>query len=320
MSEKIFNYTTDIDEKIATASTAALGAKIYSATRLIKGVVNHVYLLETERGKVIARVFSRKKWPEDGKLQWIASKLAARGIDYARILHLSRGAKFFPYGFMMTEYIEGQDGWEAVRRGIITAENFFAQLGQLLRKVHAIGLEKFGTLQNGRYAQIADHLEELVRGDELQLKSDHEIDQSIFSGVYALIRKNCAQYARQLNPALTHGDPSPHNTRLTPDQRVVLVDWDSAESNAALRDIAALTYEGAHMDEFGDQDVLNNDLRSAFFSGYGYSGISEQSMREMERMFHIVQAVRLLTFHRFRKPSPDKFTGTWNYLLKLLRA
>ncbi len=322
VDQKIFEYTPEIDKKIGPAVAGVLHTEVFEVVRIEKGVVNHVYKIATSAGPVIARVFSRKGWPEEQKLQWIESQLSAHDIPHAKLRYISRHVTHFPYGFMVVEYIDGQDGWEAIQSGTTDGEVYFDQLGTLLRSVHNIGILQFGQVAHGKgtHVELCAYLQERIEEDIVQLRTIPELPASLIDAVVHTFQSACSQYMHQMRPVLTHGDPSPHNTRLTPDKKVVLVDWDNAEASSFLRDIAALTYEGVHMDHAGDLDRLKLQWQSAFWKGYGTIDISTSIREEIIRMFHIIQAARLLTFYAFRKRDPKNYRMTLTLLQRLLQV
>lgn len=321
IADPIFEYTPAIDKKIGLAVADILHTEVLDVARIEKGVVNHVYKIETANGPVIARVFSRKGWPEAEKLQWIERELSAHDIPHAKLRYLTREQTHFPYGFMVVEYIDGQDGWEAIKSGAITGEQFFERLGTLLHRIHDVQISQFGQVHNGKgtHQELCAYLQERVKEDIVQLRTISELRPADLDVITHTFDRACSRYMHQMTPVLTHGDPSPHNTRLTSTGTIILVDWDNAEASSFLRDVAALTYDGVHMDQAGDLDRLKAQWEPAFWRGYGAINLPNSAQRNIIAMFHIVQAARLLTFYAFRKLNPEKFTTTRAFLEKLLQ-
>ncbi len=75
---------------LKAAAESVLGALVHVAGRLDFGNVNRVYRVEAEGRAYALKVFTYEGWPEPGKLPWVESSLARRGVPRARLLHHTR--------------------------------------------------------------------------------------------------------------------------------------------------------------------------------------------------------------------------------------
>lgn len=111
-----FRYNKKIDAAVIKAANFALGITIKRSVKMEHGEVNHVYKVITENKNYLVRVFKNKNWPEPDKLPWIEKQLAKYKIPHAKIVYFSKDKRFFPYGFMITEFVEGLNGEQAVEK------------------------------------------------------------------------------------------------------------------------------------------------------------------------------------------------------------
>jgi len=68
---------------------------------------NTVYKIETDSKPYIFKIYSSKKWPEDGKLLFVNRKLKEHKIPHAEILAFSHGDINFPNGYLIEECLPG---------------------------------------------------------------------------------------------------------------------------------------------------------------------------------------------------------------------
>jgi aminoglycoside phosphotransferase (APT) family kinase protein len=112
------------------------------------GEVNDTYKIETEDRAFVVKVFKRD-WPEEGKLQWIERHLTQYEVPHARLVHYSRNDLYFPHGFLISEYIEGQNALDAMAGGSLSLETYYSQIGALLRLAHQIPARQYGYIGHG---------------------------------------------------------------------------------------------------------------------------------------------------------------------------
>jgi Ser/Thr protein kinase RdoA (MazF antagonist) len=320
MSDTIFHYSQEIDTHIQTTVQEILNSQVISSAKINQGEVNHVYKITTEGAVVIARIFRRPHWPENGKLPWIEEQLSRHNIPHAKTIYYSRESTYFPYGLMISEYIEGKNGIDAIYEGTISFEKFHEQLAQLLKKIHKIEIKKFGQVTQGE-GQYDDYIE--YRVSKLpsrlnQISDDKDFDHTTTQRVEEVIRKNLQPLQNKLKPVLVHGDPTPDNTIYSSNGQIILIDWDGALSDIWVWDHAWMTYWGSHLSKFGDIEERRQKMRESFIKGYGENDFTADELKRIEKTLHILQAIDLLPYYYQDNKNPEAYNKTKNKLQKLL--
>lgn len=320
--DAFFRYNEAIDEKIVTAVQEALDMPVTSAEKIAEGEVNHVYKITTEQGVYIARVFPSGTWPEDGALQFVDTQLQEHSIPCAKIVYYTRDAKHFPHGFMVQEYISGKIGWQAIKDGDVSFEDFHTKLGALLRKVHGISIEKYGYIANGTGTED-DFIEHLIRNEVknqfAKFNWSGMFPSDIIEKVEVRVKQLLEPYRGTFHPVLTHGDATPSNAIWLDSQEPVLIDWDNALSSIWMRDFMFLTYWGAHMTDFGSLKERREKIMHSLLKGYGPVEYTEREILDIERALHIVLSVMLLPYYFNEQKNMEAFEKAKKRLLDDLR-
>ena len=144
MSNQIFEYTPKIDEKIGEVVPKILNTNVKKIERITQGEVNYVYKIETENKTLLVRVARYKDWPKIDKLIWISGQLAKVEIPHAKVLFSDTSSKYFKSGFMISEWIEGEDGMSLIKRNKLTRKMAVKKIARTLSKTHKIKIEGFG--------------------------------------------------------------------------------------------------------------------------------------------------------------------------------
>jgi len=83
---------------------------VLSSSRIEKGEFNYdVYKIETEQGKSSWEFFVLPDYPDLENLNWANEQLTIAQIPHSRILKTTRDSSYFPNGFMISEYLEGEN-------------------------------------------------------------------------------------------------------------------------------------------------------------------------------------------------------------------
>lgn len=302
-----------MDEKIKTAlkDNGFIATKI---TQLTAGSYNTVFdvLLDNEQ-RVVVRIFRSKGWPEDGKLEWISNKLTESQIPTAKILYSSRDDKYFPKGFMVQEFIDGEIVQNVAGKEITYAE-YYTKLGLLMNQIHKIQLPKFGYIGHGtgNHTSLVNYIDRDIdmffeRNEPIQDKVAIDISlfkKKVFEGLEPI---------SQLPPVLTHNDLSPNNVMLDSKGELVLIDWDNAVSHTWLNDFAVMTYWMRHR----HKDVSEREAYIRLFLNIYKAGISDSEIRKLEKILHLVQALNLLGYYYFDDKDMNSFDKTLQYFNEL---
>lgn len=308
---------------VARAAAAALGAAVLGVERLTHGDINRVYKVETPGRAFVLKVFSRRDWPEDGKLPWVEARLAARAVPRAKLLHYTRGDEFFPHGFSLSEYVAGANAKEAVRDGRLDALDYLEMAGAYLRRVHGIGLPRYGYLGGGEGSE-ADYVGWLV-GWELkdrfdELREAPGLGAGLYGEAARRVEKILRRHGRGLRPVLVHADATPKNAILTGGRRMLLVDWDEALAAPWLHDYTNLSYWYSYILHRGGLEVRDREeVRASFFRGYGEPEFDADELDALESALHTVQAAGVLAFY-FRRGNAEGFEHARELLLRLVNA
>ncbi|MDQ3098792.1 MAG: aminoglycoside phosphotransferase family protein [bacterium] len=320
MIDTIFRYTEEIDTKIKTTVEQILKSQVVSSSKITQGEVNHVYTVTTENSVVIARVFRRPHWPEDGKLPWIEEHLTKNGIPHAQTLYYSRDDTYFPYGLMISDFVAGKNGIDAICDGDVSFETFHEKLAKLLKQVHSIEIKKFGQINNGagQYDNYIDYRVNKLPTRLNQITDDSDFDPLMVQKIETVVRKNLESLENKFKPVLVHGDPTPDNTIYTSDGQIILIDWDGALSDIWLWDYAWMTYWGSHLSKFGDIEERRQKTRESFIHGYGDSMFMLDEIDSIEHTLHILQAVDLLPYYYSDHKNREAYDKTKKKLYSLL--
>ena len=306
----------EVNSNISQAVECVLGVKVLSAEQIKLGIVNRVYRVETDGGRFVVKVFRSRTWPEKGKLQWIEKELLKLRILHPRIVFFSRDAAVFPNGLMITEHIEGRDAWEAIDDGTLTTERFCEELARILSRVHSVRVKAFGHLCNGQgvYENFIEQRLARTPKDVDQLAGR---DDDLYERVRHQVRQRLLPFEHLFRPVLTHGDPNPHNCILTESGQLALVDWDNAASSVWLRDYAQVTYRLLTALHEDPPDKKDESAREAFFNGYGATDLDRETIRQIERTFHLIWDYNSLSNDDLRS-DPETYSKTKERLLRLL--
>lgn len=302
-----------MDKKIKTALeySGFIATKI---TQLTAGSYNTVFEVELDNGqRVVVRIFRSKRWPEDGKLEWISNKLTEFQIPTAKILYSSRDDKYFPKGFMVQEFIDGEIVQNVAGKKITYAD-YYSQLGLLMSHVHKIQLPQFGYIGHGtgNHASLLNYIDRDIdmffgRIEPIMDKIALDIEvfkEKIFEGLEAI---------SQLSHVLTHNDLSPNNVMLDSKGELVLIDWDNAVSHVWINDFGVMTYwmRYRHQNESEREEYIR-----LFLASYK-ADMSHSEIRKLEKILHLIQALNLLGYYYFDDKDMKSFDRTLKYFNEL---
>lgn len=79
-------------------------------------------------GSVVIRIFRHKYWPGVVRVKHIEELLEQVPDVHPRTLFLTDESVIFPNGFMITEFIAGKNGGDAIEENQVTFESFHRTL------------------------------------------------------------------------------------------------------------------------------------------------------------------------------------------------
>lgn len=315
-----FKYSKEIDNNIAQAIENDLGSPVISVQRMKAGEVSYAYKIKTRENNLIAKVFKFDNFvPENEKLFWIEKQLSLHKIPFAKTLKISTKTEHFPYGYMVQEFIEGKNGFDAIMDNTIGFEEFFEKLLVLLKKVHEISLRGYGTIHQGEgecktfyesklnwYKKLREKLEELS-----------DLDSNLHNSVLQEVEK-LNKFEYMMEPVLVHGDATPYNAIYTPSANLILIDWDNAGSGVWQSEYAELTYKGAYMWQYSTEDERNRLIKRMYRKVYPEVNFEDSDFLELVKILQILTAYGSLVTHYFQHEDLDLYEKTKKRLLLML--
>lgn len=282
--------------------------KVNQIRQLAGGSMNYVFKVETNQGAVVARIFAKKYFPDDKKLLWIDKALKRARVDVAGIIVCTRKNKPFRFGYMLTEFVEGINGWDAVRKGKVSLKKYFETFGQLLKRIHAIRLTKNCPLKTsspkGNYGWFKGVLKNFARKSLLSEKDRIRIQNFVIDTL--------ARYARRCKKVLCHCDPGLQNHIYTKDGKIILIDWDLAEIDIFFRDFSVITIDNKKMGLFGKRQAVTRLIQRAFLRGYGQTGFTSTEIQRAIDAHHIISHIH----NALAYPPIGKGTGRYKKTTK----
>lgn len=318
---KTFKYDEKIDALIGPAVEKVLGRVVKNVVKMKQGEVNHVYKIITTKTPLLARVFQYSAWPEPGQLQWIESQLSKHKIPHAKILYYNRGAKFFPHGFMITEFIEGLNGNRAVSLHKMPLPRIFLETGKILKQVHAIKVKKYGSIKYGK-GEVKDYLKfklKQVKNQLGNLYKNKAIERNLYPEISIKLKQGLGSFKNKFFPVLTHSDANRDNMIISRTGKLILVDWDNASAQIWLDDYAELTYWTDWKRNPKAAKQRHELITKNFFKGYGRHNFSPAQIIKIEKCLHIIKAVNMMDYYYHIKQSIQEFKKTKLKLLMLLK-
>ncbi len=148
MKNDEIKHNLTVDKTLKSAIERDTKYKVVRIKKLLGGSMNQVFKVETDQGTIVARVFSKKDFPDIKKLIWIDNALQKASIDTAKILFCTKKTKPFRFGYMLVEFVEGKNGWNAIRSDEISLQRYFERFGTIVKRIHAVKFTKDCPLKN----------------------------------------------------------------------------------------------------------------------------------------------------------------------------
>lgn len=294
----VFNDSFQQEAGIAVA--AQTGEVVQNVTQLTNGEVNYVFRVKTEKNIFVVRIFRQPSTYAAEKLLWIEEHLSQRGISHAKIIYITPTHPIFKNGWMLQEYVEGVSGWDYMQ-GTQKLPEFYQKLGQVLAQMHAIPLERFGDINNGK----GEH-ENYIEANERYIHSVLEKLKPVVTLPVDCEAKMVQELGRlravesKLKPVLVHTDANPGNCIVTPEGELVLIDWDNARGLFWVQDLSYLTATEKYREAWGDfREDRSDAIRTAFLAGHGLGEFNIDEILLIERWSHLIQGINWLDYLHF---------------------
>jgi Ser/Thr protein kinase RdoA (MazF antagonist) len=231
------------------------------------------------------------------------------------MVYYSRESKYFPYGLMITEFIDGLNGWDAIKKKRHSLVESWKESGKILGKIHTIKGRKFGHVKNGAGEEKSFLKYELKKAKK---KLDALVKLKILSETTAntlLIQASqiLKPFDKRFRPVLIHGDASRDNSIVTNSGKFILIDWDNATFSIALADYTRMTSWMSVMPRWKNA-TTRSKAKQAFLQGHGNMGFTKKEIETIKPAMHILFFISLLKFHIERK---EKYHA--NRVLKMLK-
>lgn len=312
------------EETIAKAVERVLQAKVNGVVKIAKGEFNQVFKVAIEdKNPVVLRIFRNKDFPAVEDLLWTEKQFVLHNIPHAKTIYCSRDNSYFPNGFMVSEFVSGTSGDDAIKNGTVTFELFHQKLAALLEQVHQIKIDNYGFINDGKGTDsnfLHFWLEKMKEGYEVKYKTIPDFDDRLYSDTVMIATRLLEPLKDKFTPVLNHCDPGPDNCIWTEDNQVVLIDWDTAMSGLWPYDLAILTYSGSHLSRFGSLEERQREIRNIFSKSKNAINLSVEELKNTERALHLIHAFSLLNYYHFGLGNMERYNLTIKRIKSLLKG
>jgi len=240
--------------------------KIKSHKELGSGAHNLNYVLETDKGKYVLRVYANLQFDNAEKEYKILKKLKGGLAPKALLLDTSK--TIIEYNYMIQEFIEGEPLKEV-------SDDMLIKIANLLKKIHTITDES-----KDRPPQI---ISDWCRKNILETskKRGEEFHISVV-GLYNQVKEKVDKIKPLLEKYqrthLIHDDPVFENF-LVQNKNIVLIDWELATYNYFFLDLGTFIAE----------NHITKEQEDKFLTAYGFGQTDEE-----RQIIQISKAYRIL--------------------------
>lgn len=265
--------------------------KITRILKMTNGQYNTVYKVETNKNNYIFRIFRSENWPEDGKLEFINSKLIENNVECAKIILINRKDSYFTNGFMLEECIRGHNAKDVLFHKI-SGNEYYSKLAVLMNKIHTINIENYGHINNGTasYTTFNSFIDHECNRALINLGR-----KNIFSSIKLIKSKKLItdnlNICKDLPSVLCHNDITSDNVMINEQNNLVLIDWDNATSSNVIWDFSNMTYWMKL--KYSDRDY--EQYRNTFLDNYPAIK-TMKNLLTIERAFHLLKGIKLLGY------------------------
>ncbi|MCA9371662.1 aminoglycoside phosphotransferase family protein [Candidatus Woesebacteria bacterium] len=299
MSELVFDDSFPVTLKKAAEKILNANLKVGEK---FKSADSYSYLLESEDGKYVGKIFRFEHWPPPGKLEQIHGLLKQHNIPHEEILYSSYDHPIFKNGWQISKYIPGGTARSLRDERNWSKKEYLVELGKLLRQVHQIKLDYFGALheQKERFDSFEKFaLAELDEQDFSDLPAEYSWALEIINQAKKEVAKNLNKFLWE-DSTLVHDDANDRNV-MWQNGKPILIDWVDSLAGPPTRDFATLTFRE------------NDSILNAIEEGYG-KAIDQDKLR----LHQIMRFIRLGRFFYFEDKDIDELHKMMERLKQLL--
>lgn len=258
------------------------------------------FLLTSASDRYVGKIFRFEHWPPAGKLEYIYALLDKHKIPHEEVIHSSYEHPKFKFGWQLSRYIPGGTVRSLRNDGLWNQEAYLVQVGKLLKQIHTIEFDYYGSLHNrerrfSSFKQFAQF--ELEKQDFTDLPSDYSWAQTIIDEAKDAVLSSLDQFKWE-NSTLVHDDVNDSNV-MRQEGSPILIDWVDSLAGPPLRDFTTPTFRQ-------DKSVL-----LALEKGYG-KAVDQEELR----LHQIMRFVRLGRFFYLE----DKDLGELQKMMDRLKA
>jgi Ser/Thr protein kinase RdoA (MazF antagonist) len=269
--------------EFASRIAAALGVRVLRISEIAGlGSVNHVFVVETDFGKLVVRFHINPLDNDDYEREaWCLKAAAKVGIPVPEFI--SKGDLEGNF-YIVQSFVEGRNADH------IRSKELWQCLGGYARAIAEIPLDsapnslfpRFGRDPKANWRRHIDYnLGELNPNDKLiELGVYRPQDQDRIRGLIEWLGPEISSFG------LSHGDVVPKNVIVPPDGKPVLIDWGSASVTATPHDAILRMVCDEAEEGFGTDDL------EAFAAGYGVSLPQLQPTLHALRLLNRIDLVR----------------------------
>lgn len=260
-----------------------LQEQVKSSYQIIgKGIINQIFVVETESHKVVVRMNDKDTFQSFIKEKWCIEQAAAVGVPGPKVLSIGIVDET---AFMIQAFIEGDNGVDST----VPKSDIWRKLGEYSKRIHSIQVRGYGgdlfdpvhgEFQSPTHAGSDGSWQGYV---QYNINCLNEHDRLIELGVITPMESQRVKklFENLKNTSfhfgLNHGDMSLKNTIVNQAKQVILLDWNPEVSVVPHATVAQMIHyqilrleESANVEEF-----------KAFMDGYG---ISEKDLPETRHL------------------------------------
>ena len=233
--------SVEVDAGLRSAAVSVLEAPDPEVEHISSSIV-HSYRLRDRTGTYHARVFRYDNFPVLACLRSTLGALEAADVLAPRLVHGERGGGHLPYGFMLTDWLDGDSASDLILNHSFSESEIIRDMGVYLARVHEISMPSFGPIGEPGRPSFGESLEALRSDIRIAMLIERQrITTDWLDSLLASFHRLLDQIGVEPTPVLTHGDPNRANVLVTKGQPLAMVDWDEAAGDVWIRDLAILT-------------------------------------------------------------------------------
>ena len=292
---------TSLDQDIEDIVQAACNSAIRYKERITVGYSNEVYAITTHKGQ---EVIVRIHWYESPYFEnekWALERLANEGLPVPRIVYL---AHHLPGEIPRSACVQTRLAGESLETMIASASITEAELhpllfnlGQLLRRVHAVSMTGFGHIKTNGQGTASTwrqaYLTELPRERAYKAAVHVGLQPNIIVEAIDLLTQY-AELGDKVRPCLLHGDFNLQNVLVADGQITGLIDFEFCESGDAAKEVPLGKRDsGGWSRFFGRQPIPSQWMADGYFDGIPLDETFEKRMM----WFRLANSFSGLAYH-----------------------